>query len=79
MLVCPGRERLERFLDGDLSAAASERLAAHVEICVDCQVVLDRLTRERPGPPRTVSVGEENAAAEPAPESLERLHWILPR
>jgi eukaryotic-like serine/threonine-protein kinase len=79
MRGCAGRERLEQFLGGTLSAAASDAVAAHVEICTACQALLDQLTTEPPPLPSWTSVAEmEDAETEPAPEFLERLRRSLP-
>ena len=78
MRGCAGRELLERFLGGALSAAASEAVAAHVEVCTACQALLDQLTTE----PRSAALGPagrgDDAEPEPAPEFLERLRRSLP-
>src|SRR5271166_5051937 len=79
MRGCPGRELLEQFLGGTLSAAAGEAVAAHVEVCAACQALLDQMTTEAPALPRSALVGEEeDAEPEPAPEFLERLRRSLP-
>jgi eukaryotic-like serine/threonine-protein kinase len=79
MRGCAGRELLEQFLGGTLSEAASEAVAAHVEFCTACQVVLDQLMTEVPVLPRAALLGEEkDAEPEPPPGFLERLRRLLP-
>jgi hypothetical protein len=79
MVGCAGRKVLERFLGGELSGAASEGLAAHVEVCTTCQSVLDQLISEAPALPCTAFAGEpEDLEEEPAPVFLERLRRTLP-
>ncbi len=77
MAGCAGRELLERFLDGDLGAAASEEVASHVEGCLACQAVLEQLSGEAPGLAHPASSVEPDDP-EPAPEFLERLRRTLP-
>jgi WD40 repeat protein/serine/threonine protein kinase len=76
MAGCAGRERLERFLGGDLGPAASEEIAAHVEGCTACQRILDQLSGEAPGLLHPDRPGESDDP-EPAPEFLERLRRTL--
>jgi eukaryotic-like serine/threonine-protein kinase len=78
MRGCAGRELLERFLDGTLSAAAGLDLAVHVEGCAACQHLLDQMTNDAPGSLRAYSVVKsEDSEDEPSPEFLERVYASL--
>ncbi len=74
MAGCAGRQLLERFLDGDLGAAASDEVASHVEACGVCRRILEQLAAEEPG----LSTADDPDDPEPAPEFLERLCRTLP-
>jgi len=42
------RQRLSAFLDGELPNALRDRLAAHLDSCVECRATLDRFRRLAP-------------------------------
>jgi hypothetical protein len=44
MTSCPPTERLEAFLEENLSAAERDALGPHVAACRSCQATLERLT-----------------------------------
>jgi serine/threonine protein kinase/WD40 repeat protein len=74
---CFAPELLERFLAGELNAAASAAVVDHVEDCHACQRALERTTRDEslPLPDTAASIEPDE---EPPSEFLERLEQILP-
>jgi WD40 repeat protein/serine/threonine protein kinase len=77
---CPQRRELERFLAGELEAAAANALTLHVEGCASCQSALDELAAAAPAPRHSglLRVHSEREL-EPTEEFLDRLSRSLPK
>ncbi len=88
--MCPDRDILSAYIDGELGVPWDEAIAAHVASCAHCQAILDGLRETRQalhregdldwkGPMERVRRGIlVHAAARPAPSPLWRRRVPVP-
>ncbi len=75
---CGDPELLAAYAEGQLPAAARERMEQHLAACAACQTAVARLVRMAPQESAAAAAGAGARAAQPARWSLFRWRWAVP-